>query len=98
MAIYAVALAGIVGFPLLWPTVHNSILAGVAAALVRLAGGKPATEGQQAPRRPKKEKSDAQNRHCGAPRRPGAADLLPGRQASRRYLDGVRQSPRSSLA
>src|SRR5258707_9456300 len=34
-----VALAGIVGFPLLWPTVHNSILAGVAAALVRLAGG-----------------------------------------------------------
>jgi hypothetical protein len=37
MAIYAVALAGIVGFPLLWPTVHNSILAGVAAALVRLA-------------------------------------------------------------
>jgi hypothetical protein len=25
MAIYAVALAGIVGFPLLWPTSHNSI-------------------------------------------------------------------------
>jgi hypothetical protein len=25
MALYAVALAGIVGFPLLWPTSHNSI-------------------------------------------------------------------------
>jgi hypothetical protein len=33
--------------------------AGVAAALVRLAGGKPATEGRQAPRRAKKEKTDA---------------------------------------
>ncbi len=43
MAIYAVALAGIVGFPLLWPTFHNSILAGIAARY-RLAGSKPATE------------------------------------------------------
>jgi hypothetical protein len=25
MAVYAVALAGIVGFPLLWPTTQNSI-------------------------------------------------------------------------
>jgi hypothetical protein len=45
MAICAAALAGIFGFRLLWPTSHNSILAGVAAALFRLAGGKPATEG-----------------------------------------------------
>jgi hypothetical protein len=44
MAINAVALAGIVGFPLLWPTSHSSISSvGVAAALARLAGDKPAT-------------------------------------------------------
>ncbi len=59
VAIYAVALAGIVGFQLLWPSFHKSILTGIVGALYRLAGGKPAAEDQQAPRRSKKEKSDA---------------------------------------
>jgi hypothetical protein len=60
MAIYAVALAGIVGFPLLWPTSHNSISRWRRRRRSGPpGGGKPATEGQQAPRRSKKEKSDA---------------------------------------
>jgi hypothetical protein len=59
MAIYAVALAGIVGFPLLWPTSHNSISRWRRRRSGPPGGGKPATEGQQAPRRSKKEKSDA---------------------------------------
>jgi hypothetical protein len=59
MAIYAVALAGIVGFPLLWPTSHNSISRWRRHRSGPPGRGKPATEGQQAPRRSKKEKSDA---------------------------------------
>jgi hypothetical protein len=53
----------------LWPELSASrycgqpliflFLADVAAAPVRLAAAKPATEGQQAPRRWKKENSDA---------------------------------------
>jgi hypothetical protein len=59
MAISAVALAGIVGFPLLWPTSYFYFSLTSPPRWSAWRGGKPATQGQQAHVAGRRRKVDA---------------------------------------